>query len=360
MKNYVQFYNGNIHNEETKRPALNSSCYKCDSNWNYNKNNVYTLVNILVNGGKHDTYVLRNNKTGKISNSCKIATIIEVAITDYSEKIKANVTDENGIIDFQELRKQLETCGIKTIRSALNLFDLAKSGNIQAAYELFDYMFNNDMTGKMTGMVAIGTSCKLNPHCKLNQLIDGSICQSCYAENMRKTTAYKQALCTLVLCTYVFTLDQIPYVNAAKLRFESFADLLNDVQVINYINIATKNSHVNCAIWTKRPALLHKVLMNEFKGIKPGNLSVVVSSLYVNSVLDIKGKYLLNNGVDMVNHVFTVFTAKYAIENNINIQCGKSKCIICGICYSVETDYYVNEILKEEQKDYYAMLACQE
>lgn len=360
MKNYVQFYNGNIHNDETKRPALNSTCYKCNDLWQYNEKNIYTLVNILTNSGKYDTYVLRNNNTGKIINTRRIATIIQVSITDYSEKIKANVTDENGVIDFKTLREQLETCGIKTIQSALNLFDAAKNGDIQAAYDLFDYMFNNNMTGKMTGMVAIGTSCKLNPHCKLNQLIDGSICQSCYAENMRKTTAYKQAFCTLVLCTYVFTYDQIPYVNATKLRFESFADLLNDIQVINYINIAAKNNSVHCAIWTKRPALLHKVLMTNFNDIKPGNLSVVVSSLYVNAALDIKGKYLLNNGVDMVNHVFTVFTAKYAIENNIDIQCGKSKCIICGICYNVKTDYYVNEILKDEQKDYYAMLACQE
>lgn len=358
MKDYVKFYNGTIHNNDSSRPVIGITCHKCTETWQYNKNTTYTLINILVHSGKYDSYVLRNTKTGKLSSAKRIAMVINVSITDWTDKIRASVSDNNGAIDFAELRKQLDTCGIQTITEALKLFDDARAGDIPSAYALINYMLNNNMTGKMQGMIAIGTSCKLNPHCKLNQLLNGSICQSCYAENMRKTTAYKQAFNTLVLCTYIFPDEQIPLLNSvfSKLRFESFADILNDTQVINYINIARKNSHLNTAIWTKRPAALYNVLINHFDGIKPENLSVVVSSLYVNRTADVKGKYILSSGADMVNHVFTVYTADYAIKHGISIQCGVSICIQCGLCYSTTSEYYINEILKAEQNKYYKII----
>lgn len=355
-KNFVKLYNGRIHNNDSIRPAIHSTCYKCNADYTYNEKQKYELVNILVHGGNYDSYVLRNIKTGKIVNSTRIAVIITVSITDWSTKIAASITAGNGSIDFQELRKQLETCGIKTIEKALQLFDQAKAGNDQAAYDLFNYMFNADMTGKMQDVLALGTSCKLNPHCKMNQKIKGSICEWCYAENMRKTTAYKQAFNTYVLCTYLFPENQIPYINRTMFRFESFADLLNDIQLRNYINIAFKNSHVSCALWTKRPAFLHSVLWKHYSGMKPSNLSIVVSSLYLNVVADYKGRYLLRDNTDMIDHIFTVFTAEYALQNNITIHCGSAICINCRRCYSKETEFYVNEIVKQQAAIYYAAI----
>lgn len=355
-KESVTLYNGHVHNNDSIRPAIHSTCYKCNKDYNYNPKHVYELIDIKVNNGKYDTYVLKNIKTGKTCFSLKIAVIITVSITDWSAKIAASITAGNGQIDFQELKKQLETCGIKTIEKALQLFESAKAGNDQAAYDLFNYMFNADMTGKMQDVLALGTSCKLNPHCKMNQKIKGSICEWCYAENMRRTTAYKQAFNTYVLCTYLFPENQIPYINRTMFRFESFADLLNDIQLRNYINIAAKNNHVECGIFTKRPAFLYNTLFKYYAGLKPENLNVIVSSLYLNVIADYKGRFMLADGRDMINHIFTVFTADYALKHNIVIHCGTSICINCRRCYSSDTEFYVNEIVKQQAAIYYAAI----
>jgi len=354
MLNSIQYFNGNIHNNESKRPSVGIACRKCSPDWKQSKD-IYTLINILTNGGKYDIYVVKNNRTGKISKTARIVSVMTVSITDYSEKIIASVTDGAGNIDFQELRTQLENSGIATIKKALVYFDSAKAGSVADGLKLFSYMFN-EMTGKLKGIPSIGTSCKLNPACKLNQSIKGSICEHCYADTMRKTVAYKLALNTLVLCTWEFPYEMIGIVPASKLRFESFSDLFNETQIVNYLNIAKKNTHLNSALWTKRPELLHRAIVNRFNGTKPENLSVVVSSLFVNTPIDIKGKYMLADNTDMVDHVFTVYTADYAYTHNINVQCGKSICIVCGLCYSRKTEYYINEVIKDEQPKYYKLI----
>lgn len=361
MKDTMKLYNGMIHNREQARPALGITCFKANKDWKYNANTEYTLINILVNGGNFDSYVLKNKKTGKIVNSIRIAYPVTVSITDWNAKIKAAIEDGNGIIDFVALRNELETCDIKTIAHALSLYDNAVTGDIKSGIELIDYMITDDFTGKMQGMHGIGTSVKLNPFCKLNQLCENAICKDCYAENMRKSVAYKLALCTYVLCTYEFLPEQIPLLNCLQFRFESFSDLMNDTQAKNYLNISAKNPGVKKAIWTKRPEILYRNIVNHCGGVKPENLMVVVSSMKLNAPdTTIKGKYMLFGNIDMVNHVFTVFTADYALANNIIIQCGNSVCLACGICYNGNTGFYVNEILKDEQSDYYKAIAKKE
>lgn len=65
------YFNGYRDNHDSKRPALGSICYVHVNGRNDIKNR-YELVNILVNGGTHDTYVLKNLKTGKIKKALKI------------------------------------------------------------------------------------------------------------------------------------------------------------------------------------------------------------------------------------------------------------------------------------------------
>lgn len=356
MKNYVTFYNGNIMNHDSKRPALNSICFKCSDNWKYSSKTEYTLINILVNGGKYDTYVLRNNENGKITRSKKIAVKMTVSITDWSKKIAAAITDKAGMIDFESLRYELETCGIGTIEKALDLYDEMKAGNVSSAHELIRYMVCDDFTGKMAGMAGIGTSVKLNPMCKLNQKCIGSVCEYCYAENMRKSVAYKLALNTYVLCTHEFQPAEIPFMNYAYFRYESFSDLLNEIQVKNYVNISKKNLHIRCGLWTKRPALLYAVLEKHFAGNKPANLSIVYSSKYLNVIDDIRNEFILSSGVYMIDHIFTVWNADKAFERNITIQCGNSVCIECHRCYDSDI-VYINEILKAEIDIYLALMA---
>ena len=66
MKNVRKpfYYNGYKHNIDSIRPAIGTHCRNVKSGKTDIKN-WYTLENILVNGGNHDTYVLRNTKTGK-------------------------------------------------------------------------------------------------------------------------------------------------------------------------------------------------------------------------------------------------------------------------------------------------------
>lgn len=355
MKNMVTFYNGYIHNRETKRPLINSTCFKCSESWHYSSKSEYTLVNILTNGGKYDTYVIKNNATGKISKTKRIAIRMTVSITDWSEKITAAISDNAGNIDFQELRIQLESSGINTITTALEWYDEMLSGNTESAHKLIAYMICDDFTGKMAGMAGISTSVKLNILCKLNQSCNGSVCEHCYAEKMRKSVAYKLALNTYVLCTHKFTLDEIPFLNYAFFRYESFSDLLNETQVTNYVNISLKNPHVKTALWTKRPGLLYAVLVNSFSGIKPENLSIVYSSKYLNVIDDIRENYILNDGSYMIDHIFTVWNAEIAFKKGIPVQCGTSVCIQCHCCYDSKT-VYVNEILKAEIDIYMALI----
>lgn len=57
-----KFYDGKYHNYETLRPECNSGKYFLVKG----SPTRYSLINILVHGGRYDTYVLRNIKTGKI------------------------------------------------------------------------------------------------------------------------------------------------------------------------------------------------------------------------------------------------------------------------------------------------------
>lgn len=356
MKETLKFYNGRIHNRESARPTIGSIVYKAGKDWHYSKTE-YRLRNILVNNGNYDSYVLENTKTGKKSKSIYIIMPVHVSITDWGKKIAAAIDNGNGVIDFVALRLELESSGIGTITHALDLYDKAITGNVKSAHELIDYMLTSDFDGKMKGMVGIGTSVKLNPFCKLNQLCENAICKDCYAENMRKSVAYKLALNTYVLCTYEFSIEQIPVLNTYQFRFESFSDLMNDTQAKNYLNISLKNPHVKKGIWSKRPEILHRNIMQHCNGIKPQNLSIVVSSLKVNERLEnVRSLYILANGESMVNHVFTVYSAEYAIAHSITIQCGNSVCLHCGLCYDENSEFYINEILKNEQAEYYAAL----
>lgn len=75
------YRNGYIHNRDNVRPATNSICAtvhipaaNSDDDMYYS-HPVYILENILVNGGNHDTYVLRNIETKKVLKATKIAVV---------------------------------------------------------------------------------------------------------------------------------------------------------------------------------------------------------------------------------------------------------------------------------------------
>lgn len=213
-------------------------------------------------------------------------------------------------------------------------------------------------SGKMSGMVSISTSVLLNKICQFRQQQPGSVCGKCYSQayNMyRHSLAAKLEKNHHLYTEKIIPYSLIPILNYSYVRFEAFADLNNVTQAINYLNIVKKNKHCNFAIWSKNPGILYAAYKKfHFKRFK--NLIVNYSSEFINKPnTEIVKQFIMKDGKSMINHVFTVFTAAYAIANNIVIHCGNSICIQCLRCYMRKSGVYVNEILKQDASKYYAM-----
>lgn len=196
---------------------------------------------------------------------------------------------------------------------------------------------------KMDGMFSISTSVKCNANCAKNAQIVGSICEKCFSETMHNrytSLAINTKHNTDVMTSGIIPTDCLPIINTQIFRFEAFGDLNNDIQFINYINICNANPGVTFSIWTKCPWIMADVFNKGY--VKPSNLIILVSSLMLNVALPIE-KF------PFADHIFTVYTAEYAIANNININCGNNQCIRCRRCYTVGNgEKYINEILKSD------------
>lgn len=201
--------------------------------------------------------------------------------------------------------------------------------------------YTTNHTGKMMGMQSLSTSCLENPFCQQYSKDPNKICSKCYAQRQMK--CYKSMQKCLAQNTEILTsrrlkFEEIPYLNVAMFRFESFGDIQNEIQVINYLNICHKNQHVNFGLWTKNPEILRRVF-EDLGEAKPSNLKIILSSPFVNQKADIS-KYWF------VDKVFTVYTKEYAEVNGIKIICGSSVCIACGICYLDDDVVEITELEK--------------
>ena len=191
-------------------------------------------------------------------------------------------------------------------------------------------------SGKMKGMQSIGTTCKLNPTCAKNAKIKGSVCEKCYAQRytgMRKGLENHLERNTKLLTSKIIPMDELPIVNACYFRFESFGDLHNTTQLINYFNICKKNPDTYFALWTKNPGIVKKVADQ-----KPKNLQIIVSSLMLNKPVDI-------SKMPYIDKVFTVYDKETIKRDGININCGAKSCLTCHKCYK-KGNKVINEKLK--------------
>ena len=195
--------------------------------------------------------------------------------------------------------------------------------------------------GKMKGMQSLSTSCLHNKFCQERAKNPNSVCSKCYAQ--RKMKMYKNMdECfeknAEILCNRILDLDELPTLNCLYFRLESFSDLANEIQFINYLNICKKNPSTRFALWTKNCFIVDKVFNDGYK--KPKNLNIVVSSSYINKVDD-TSKY------NWVDRVFTVYDKDEIEKNNVNINCGALRCITCLKCYKKSSKiFYINEKLK--------------
>lgn len=194
-----------------------------------------------------------------------------------------------------------------------------------------------DHTGKMKGMQSISTSCKTNPHCAKYAKIKGSVCEKCYAQRqMKMYTTMSPCLerNENVLTNDIIPFDELPIINANYFRFESFGDLHNEIQLVNYFNICKKNPQVHFALWTKNPFIVAKVAEQ-----KPKNLVIVLSSLYLNIKADIEK-------MPYIDKTFTVYDKETIAEKGIDINCGGRKCIECLRCYKKNASKDIREKVK--------------
>ena len=95
-------------------------------------------------------------------------------------------------------------------------------------------------TGKMLFIPSISTTCLNNKLCLARMENKETICSHCFSDSIQKR--YKNLTKCLiknteVLTSSVITESDLPVLNNIYFRLESFGDLNNDIQVINYFNI---------------------------------------------------------------------------------------------------------------------------
>lgn len=203
--------------------------------------------------------------------------------------------------------------------------------------------FTRKHTGKMRGVVSISTSCRCNPNCEARKGLKGSICEKCYADAMHSQYSALAAMLaknTEILTTVIIPLEDIPYIETESgyFREESFGDLINEIQVVNYFNMALMNPHLECALWTKNPWII-KSAIDTYGIKKPENLTIIGSSYFVNQPMDY-------SAYDFIDKVFTVYSPDYVAEHGVEINCGARSCATCGRCYENKGGREVSELLK--------------
>lgn len=180
--------------------------------------------------------------------------------------------------------------------------------------------------GKMAGLWSISTSAKRNPLCQKYCKDPKKVCSHCFALRdfkIRHTLENRMALNTEALTKDVLTvMSLLP--SSFPQRIESFGDLSTVEQAVNYILYATVNPQCKFALWTKNPHILQAAFDRGFK--KPKNLSIVLSSFYLNEERD-ASKW------PWVDHTFTVWSHKEGKFDNGIINCGARSCLTCGKCY---------------------------
>ena len=212
---------------------------------------------------------------------------------------------------------------------------------------------SDNMSGKMQDIYSISTCCLCNGNCKRNRSLpdsdagNGCICRDCFAVDTQKQynalrdhTVYNSA----ILAAVVLPMDALPLLTVDICRLESFGDLINKTQAINYINIARKNPRTVCTLWTKNPDIMDAAIK---EAGKPSNMILIVSSHYKNEIAEARYSW--------IDHIFTVWDSREkAAAAGITINCRAivngeehDRCRLCMRCYTLNnSDFYIHELLK--------------
>lgn len=195
----------------------------------------------------------------------------------------------------------------------------------------------NNHRGKMIDMWSLSTSCKCNKYCLARMKNGNCICAHCFADAQTDymiPLANKLERNTKLLTKCVIDVEDIPYVDKLIFRFESFGDLNNVTQLINYNNFCLANPNTTFALWTKNTFILKEARERGFQ--KPNNLIIVESAPLINVPI--------KRSDEWVDKTFTVFDKSFKGADFIN--CGDKKCVECQICYHLDTTDTICELLK--------------
>lgn len=213
-----------------------------------------------------------------------------------------------------------------------NIREMRREEMIEVAEKLA-YGICNNHTGKMTGMSSFSTSCRCNKYCLERMKNGNSICSHCFSFRqtaIQKTLENKLEKNTDVITKEVYPVEVMPKVLKRIFRLESFGDLNNATQLINYFTFCNANKLTQFSLWTKNIWFLKEV--RELGYEKPSNLFIIQSSAIINVKEEKKDPW--------VDKVFTVYD-----KDADFINCGKKKCIECQLCYTEGVDE-INEIVK--------------
>lgn len=212
-----------------------------------------------------------------------------------------------------------------------------------------EYITISEHQGKMTLIPSISTNKRLNEHCKSmsESCNPDCICTHCYVD---KTMAMYPKLegsltnNTNILAKRELTSSEIKeiakvFINTSIVRFESFGDLNNETQLLNYIRIARAAKRTRFALFSKQ----YKVILDYFKSGKrfPDNVTLILSSPFIDHVLH---SSFVDQFKQYHRRVIT-FTVTRDKENPA-INCGKRRCVECRNCYDARVPRDVVEYIK--------------
>lgn len=223
----------------------------------------------------------------------------------------------------------------KIITDAGTLYQSKYTANFSPVY------ISEKMSGKMAGFPSISTAVCSNKICKARATNPDSICAHCFAA---ATVARYSDLRGHLIDNYnlltgrILGPNELPiFTTRHPVRLESFGDLANRIQAVNYLNIARANPENVFTIWTKNPAFLDYAIKTTGK---PANLICIISSENLNETTDA-------SRWEWCNHVFTVYTPAHIEAAGVDINCGARDCGSCLKCYTLGNDvFHISEKLK--------------
>lgn len=198
--------------------------------------------------------------------------------------------------------------------------------------------FNTNMSGKMAGVNCLSTSNLINPFCAARKKDPACICSKCFADTTCKRYAAlnrNMIKNTEILTATLFDVSEMPAVTGPIFRLESFGDLVNPLQCVNYFRLCKANPGVRFALWTKNPGIVARAI--DAGESKPENLVILLSSAKI-------GIKASAERWPFIDKTFTVYRKTEMPPEMIN--CGARACLACQRCYHKHTENEIREYLK--------------